>query len=113
MKQATGVAEVSPSSQGGSRGFSEDAAVNMSQRDRAECIVDPPRGDSPELLAPVTLMLPRVEVEDPVGDVVFSVLSVAVLADRRNRPRCPPRRPRGHSSSSHHNAAVKERASVA
>jgi CHAD domain-containing protein len=73
-EQATGVAEVGPSLQGGSRGSFEDAALNMSHRDRAESIVDPPK-----LIAPVTLTLPRVEADDPVGDVVFSVLSVAVL----------------------------------
>ena len=33
----------------------------------------------PELRRPVTLALPRVDADDPVGDVVFSVLSVAVL----------------------------------
>ena len=34
---------------------------------------------APELRRPVTLALPRVNADDPVGDVVFSVLRVAVL----------------------------------
>ena len=52
----------------------------MSHRDRVECIADPVGpGPGPELRRPVTLTLPRVNADDPVGDVVFSVLRVAVL----------------------------------
>jgi CHAD domain-containing protein len=57
-----------------------DAAVIMSHRDRVECIAEPAGQDNlPELRRPVSLALPRVDADDPVGDVVFSVLRVAVL----------------------------------
>jgi CHAD domain-containing protein len=54
--------------------------VIMSHRDRVECVADPVGHDTaPELRRPVTLALPRVDADDPVADVVFSVLRVAVL----------------------------------
>ncbi len=52
----------------------------MSHRDRVECIADQVgQGLEPELRRPVTLALPAVDADDPVGHVVFSVLRVAVL----------------------------------
>ena len=53
----------------------------MSHRDRVDRSAADAVGhdSSPELRRPVTLPLPRVDADDPVGDVVCSVLRVAVL----------------------------------
>jgi CHAD domain-containing protein len=52
----------------------------MSHRERVECAVEPAgRDPGSELRPPVTLALQRVNADDPVGDVVCSVLNVAVL----------------------------------
>ena len=70
----------SPRTVGECRGVSDDAAAIMSHRDRVECVADPVGQDTaPDLRPPVTLALPRVNADDPVGDVVFSALRVAVL----------------------------------
>ena len=55
--------------------------MNMSHRDHVKNVVEPAAGVSPvaQSRSPVTLPLPRVEADDPVGNVVFSVLNVAVL----------------------------------
>jgi len=67
-------------SEGERRGILDDAAMNMSHRDRVECASDPVRSklaqDSRE---PSTLTLPRVSPKDPVGRVVVLALRVAVL----------------------------------
>jgi CHAD domain-containing protein len=52
----------------------------MSHRDRVECVPDSDgKGPALEVRRPVTLALPRVDADDAVGDVVVSVLRVAIL----------------------------------
>jgi CHAD domain-containing protein len=52
----------------------------MSHRDRVECVAEPLRSDlGSELRAPSTVALPRVKPADPVGNVVYLALRVAVL----------------------------------
>jgi CHAD domain-containing protein len=52
----------------------------MSRRERVESAVEPVGRDAGSgIRAPVTLALRRVDVDDAVGEVVFSVLNVALL----------------------------------
>jgi CHAD domain-containing protein len=52
----------------------------MSHRKQVECVAEPVgRHSGSEIRPLVTLALPRVNADDPVGDVVFSVLKVAML----------------------------------
>ena len=52
----------------------------MSHRERVQSAVEPVGRDAGSgIRPPVTLALPRVDADDPVGDVVLSVLNVAVL----------------------------------
>lgn len=52
----------------------------MSHRERAKSASESVSGDAvTQSGSPVTIALPRVDADDPVGDVVFAVLNVAIL----------------------------------